>query len=83
MHIQFASRRREAKFLSGSRRGALGVAGKVEPGNCGRIIDVEVVEISTCGTEQWLYIFSKYLPIRAMVGGYILYISLSPSTWRV
>jgi hypothetical protein len=48
MHVQFAPRRCEAVPVSGSRRGAEGVAREVEPGHCGRIVHVEIVVGGAC-----------------------------------
>jgi hypothetical protein len=43
VHVELASRRREAVGHSCGRRGAEGVAGEVEPGHGGRIEHVEIV----------------------------------------
>jgi hypothetical protein len=44
MHVELSPRRCEAVPVSGSRRGAEGVVGEVEPGHGGRTVYAEIVE---------------------------------------
>jgi hypothetical protein len=51
VHVELASRRREAVGHSCGRRGAEGVAGEVEPGRGGRVVHVEIVVFEACSRD--------------------------------